>query len=430
MRRNMKDLIIVGAGPAGLMAAKTAAQKGLSVILIERQKDITDITRTCSAQLVLDEGYEGETLKVTDDKIIFTKNQFEVPYTGARMNLVSNNMISPKGHKVHFAHPNNKPFAVKFDKGELLRSLSKACEKLGVEIRLETRAQKIEDNGNEVCVTVKCHGQEERIYGKKLIICEGANASLTEMIGLNEGRQLFGMPLVACYTFDETKDLDLQSWNQFYGNNYHPFAEVMVGSSLEGLHAMEVVVMGTKDLKPEMLLKKVIGESPLKEKLAGAKVIRKTGCAVKSYASLKRPYKGNILIIGDSAAHVETLVQGALMCGYHAADAIKKELMGQKGFEAYTTWWNKAFEFNRMDSLEFVKLYGTLSIKGRFADDEIDYLFAMLEGNTLCGNFSQFETPKTLWRELLKMKMKIQEERPEIYEKMRPIEDLAEKGLI
>lgn len=115
---------------------------------------------------------------------------------------------------------------------------------------------------------------------------------------------------------------------------------------------------------------------------------------------------------------------------YHAARAIKQELMGQKGFEEYTNWWQNAFEFNCMDGLEFVKLYGTLGIKGRFTDDEIDYLFAALEGKTLCGDFSQFETPKTLWRELLKMKVQIREERPEIYEKMKPIEVLPEKGLL
>jgi digeranylgeranylglycerophospholipid reductase len=34
------DVIIVGAGPAGLMAAKTAGENGLSVALIERKTDI------------------------------------------------------------------------------------------------------------------------------------------------------------------------------------------------------------------------------------------------------------------------------------------------------------------------------------------------------------------------------------------------------
>ena len=37
------DLIVVGAGPAGLMAAKTAAENGLTVALIERKDIISDI---------------------------------------------------------------------------------------------------------------------------------------------------------------------------------------------------------------------------------------------------------------------------------------------------------------------------------------------------------------------------------------------------
>ncbi len=32
------------------------------------------------------------------------------------------------------------------------------------------------------------------------------------------------------------------------------------------------------------------------------------------------------MVIGDSAAHIEVIVQGALMCGYHAGRVIVKEL--------------------------------------------------------------------------------------------------------
>ncbi len=41
------DLIVVGGGPAGLTAAKTAAEDGLKVLLIERKKNITEINRPC-----------------------------------------------------------------------------------------------------------------------------------------------------------------------------------------------------------------------------------------------------------------------------------------------------------------------------------------------------------------------------------------------
>ena len=38
------DLAIVGAGPAGLMAAKTAAEKGLKVALIEKKSNVSTVT--------------------------------------------------------------------------------------------------------------------------------------------------------------------------------------------------------------------------------------------------------------------------------------------------------------------------------------------------------------------------------------------------
>ena len=77
----MTDLLIIGAGPAGLMAGYTAAKNGLKVVVVDMKRIIPHAARACSAQLVLDDGYEGETLKIGDGKLLFTKNGFEVPYT-------------------------------------------------------------------------------------------------------------------------------------------------------------------------------------------------------------------------------------------------------------------------------------------------------------------------------------------------------------
>jgi len=41
------DVIVVGGGPGGLMAAKTAAENGLKVLLIERKKELARINRAC-----------------------------------------------------------------------------------------------------------------------------------------------------------------------------------------------------------------------------------------------------------------------------------------------------------------------------------------------------------------------------------------------
>jgi len=57
----MYDVAIVGAGPGGLIAAKTAAENGLKVVLIEKRKDISQITRACCEQFIMDENYFSRT---------------------------------------------------------------------------------------------------------------------------------------------------------------------------------------------------------------------------------------------------------------------------------------------------------------------------------------------------------------------------------
>ncbi len=58
------DVAVVGGGPAGLMAAKQAAEKGLTVALIEKRGDVSRITRQCTMQFILDDGYENEHIHI------------------------------------------------------------------------------------------------------------------------------------------------------------------------------------------------------------------------------------------------------------------------------------------------------------------------------------------------------------------------------
>ncbi|MDD4600818.1 hypothetical protein SDC9_11406 [bioreactor metagenome] len=425
---NIFDLAIVGAGPAGLMTAKTAAELGLKVTVIEMKQDIKKIKRACSAQFVMDEGYENESVKIQDNKIFFTKSGFDITYTGRSLNIIDNYHHSPRGHKIHLAHPDHRPFAVKFDKGQLLQDLWEDCEKCGVELRLETIAYGGEDMGEHVRIDVKKHENSYSINTRKLVIAEGANAKLTGVFGLNEGRVLFGTPYVVSYTIEGTTGFEPQSWNQFYGSEYHPFAEVMVESSIYGNDTIELTIMGNKDLPPDEIFENLVKNSPMSKHFSNAHVIDKKGCSLKSYASLKKPYSGNVLAIGDSAAHVEVLVQGAFMCGYHAATAIKNELIGKNGFEQYTCWWNQAFDFNRADALELVKLYGSLAMRPKYSDEELDYMFSLLEGEVLNGDFSQFEVPKKVWKAILAHKTQIQSERPILFNKIKNIDELNREG--
>ncbi|MBE6050238.1 MAG: NAD(P)/FAD-dependent oxidoreductase [Clostridium sp.] len=419
---NVIDLLIIGAGPAGLMTAKTAANLGLKVTIVEKNKDFKQLRRACSAQFILDDGYENEFIKLTNDKILFTKNNFEVNYKGKLVEVKNKYYTSPSGHRIHFALPNQKAFALKFDKRKLLSDLYEECLGLGVDVRMSTLASKGVDKGDYVEVELKDNSKRYTLKAKKVVIADGVNSRMANRLGFNKGRTHFATALTGKYILKNISGIEPNSWNLFYGKAFFSNAPVIIGPSLLGDDTFEVTISGSTSLRPDDIFDKVINNSPLKENFKNATLIDKQGCAVKAFSSMKVPYKNNVLVIGDSAAFVEVEVQGALMCGYHAAMAINDELQGKNGFENYTNWWKNAFEFN---SDEYLLVSQGYALVPTYTDEELDYLFALVENQILEGTYSQYKTPKLIWDAILKHTDKIQKEKPDIYYKIKKMNTMT-----
>lgn len=298
---------------------------------------------------------------------------------------------SPNFHTIHFALDNDKPFAYKYDKRKLLEDLYKECINLGVDIRLSSLVITGKDNTDYVEVTVKDASSTYTLKGKKLIIAEGANARLTGVFGLNKDRMYFATALVNKYIMKGITGIEDNSWNLFYGKAFYSNAAIIIGPSLYGNDTYEVTISGSQNLKPDTIFNNVSKLSPLKDNFKNAELVDKQGCFVKAFSSLKHPYKGNVIVIGDSSAFVEVEVQGAFMCGYHAANAIFKELKGEKGFEDYEEWWRGAFEFN---SDEYLRVSQGYALVPTYTDEELDYLFGLTENEILEGTYSQYKTPQ------------------------------------
>ena len=95
----MYDLIVVGGGPAGLMAAGTAAKDGLKVALIERKTKITSIKRSCCTALINEPGTHEEFVTLQNNRIVFHRTDFSIPYHGPFIPLKQLIKFSPGGNK-------------------------------------------------------------------------------------------------------------------------------------------------------------------------------------------------------------------------------------------------------------------------------------------------------------------------------------------
>jgi flavin-dependent dehydrogenase len=416
------DVVIVGAGPAGLLAAKRGAEKGLRVVVIERKKDVSRIRRACCSHFVMDDGYAGEALQVTNGKIIFPRNGFEVSYEGPTRTITDKYFNSPHRHTIHFSHQDGRPIGIKFDKGRLLQGLKEECEHLGVSFLMGTVAYKAEDTADKVTVHTVSGGARSFVSARKGIVADGANAHIPESLGMNTARKYYHTALAEKYIVGGVNGYKPLSWNFFFGRAFRSYAPVIIGPSLYGNDVVEVTIMGSKNKLPSVIFEKVTTDSPLTPLLNNAQLIEKHACSLRTFNALPVPSSGNVLVAGDSAAYIEVEVQGALMCGYHAANAVASELQGEKGFEQYTKWWQKSFEFNSADYLKVAQGYALVP---RYSDDELDYLFSLVEGEVLEGTFSQYKTPKILWSALLKHQDRIAREKPDLYQKVCTIDTMS-----
>jgi flavin-dependent dehydrogenase len=213
------------------------------------------------------------------------------------------------------------------------------------------------------------------------------------------------------------KDYNPSEWKGFWGTCYGSNLAPLMGTGPAGHFEdwADVIILGSSRQAPEEVMEYFTKKSPVAWMFENAKVEEKHCCLTKAYSPLKKPYKGNCLMIGDAAAFVETQAQGALNCGYWAADALAKELEGKNGFEEYTDTWLKTFEFHDEGMMQVVSGYALIPY---YTDEEVEYLFSLLDGITLDGSWSQYKSPRMMWAAIKRDPEKIKRDRPEIWEKI------------
>jgi digeranylgeranylglycerophospholipid reductase len=411
----MFDVAIIGAGPAGLLAAKTAAQRGLKVALVEKRCDVSRITRACCQQLVMDEGYAGDTVSVEEGGIFFQRGGFGVPYAGPTFNVAKKYYISPGGRRICFAHTDGRPLAVQFDKGRLLQGLWQGCARAGVELMPGTTAWNACDDREHVTVQLTRKGKRSAIEARKVLLADGVNSRLTEALFMNQGRTHFVTTQCVIYLLEGVEDPEPQAMKSFMGNVYQSRAPIILYPCFNDPTRARMCIARNKSQLTADVYAYARDKAALAPYLKNARIAKATGCGVRACSSLQVPWRGNALAIGDAAAFVEVETQGALMCGFYAATAVFMELNGQPGFDQYTRWWQWAFEFNGADALRVAQGYALVPA---YSDDELDYLFGLVEAELLPGSYSQYHTPKYMWDAILGHREQISHDRPELLKKI------------
>jgi flavin-dependent dehydrogenase len=386
------DLIVAGGGPAGLMAAKTAAEDGLKVLLLERKKEITRITRDC-AQIfyigVLSFDRQTRQLKPYGSgyaepvsvEILFNKYRFhflgpgfQIDYSGPMRAFYNRIFLSPSGYRIFLYPPNETLWGFFYDKEAFTATLLASAVGAGAEIVNETMVLGASNTNGGVEVRARRGVAEVTYSGHFAIAADGRSSRIVESLGLNKSfpsrRPRHRLSLIM-------EGVEAPFVNNSYFTWLVPSVSPTgnIGMSLYSKNCVRLGVGSSADKPPSVILEEFMKLPTYRPWFAKARVVGKLADGTIGRPPIMEPVIGKIILVGDAAAISETFIQGAVACGYKAVKAIEKELNGEQGFEQYTAWWQKAFRFKKNKSFE--AYYPLNRVK---TDEEMDFLFSLHDG--------------------------------------------------
>jgi len=433
------DLIVVGAGPCGLLAAKAAGLSGLNVALVERKSDVTRLERTCGQTLVSMNDYYFGDLSFYNPKgkrIGFSKAGFSFPYDGPVKNCYAWHIFSPNGNLLPFGMPqeNRKKgdsgrVGLSFDKEILFQCLVNEIKEAGVEIFTGIDV-------NEISTTpegAKVGGSGKTFESKYVIAADGDNSRIAKLLGFNKERTFY------CYLFSK-------GW---YMRGVKPPASDILISSItykpvapgylfifprpygEDLN----VVFLTLD--PRVNLDEVVDyymkENPFFSSwFKKAERMEQHTSAQYMFSPIIEPYKDRVLLAGDTGSTQELENSGAMISGWKAGNAIatalKEERVGLKSqaISDYIKWWKATYVegYRHEDYLMNFAMPYVID-----TEEDLNYIFSLIK-NPLPPCWNPYAAIGHIGQLIQSLIPTIQKEKPSIMPKLarmsKPMTEIIE----
>jgi flavin-dependent dehydrogenase len=148
-----------------------------------------------------------------------------------------------------------------------------------------------------------------------------------------------------------------------------------------------------------------------------AELVTKVGFVENVYSSIAEPFKDNVLLVGDAAWCQEIEINGAILCGWNAANAITVALRDNKpnreGISSYLDWWNSSI-FQQHDYRDYLRPF---TMTAYLSCEEIDYIFSLFK-DPLPPCLHAFTGGRLLGMEIMNKLPLISQEKPQLAEKI------------
>jgi len=322
------DIVIVGAGPAGCTAAKTAAELGADVLMLEEHPS--------PGQPV----FCGEAISVEALAAAGLKPEPQIINEPIR----KANIYTPNGKHVTISTDKVLGYTINRDIFDGL--LADKAVAAGVTLMVNAKAREVtKKNGVVVGVKAQCHGETLNIKSNIVIGADGHESMVR--------RSALGIPyfrsfaVCAQYTLTGLNIQEPDAVEVWLVRKYAPGGYAWVFPKSRTVANVGIGVRANQATKPAILyLQDFISQNP---DLRDGTIIHRTGGICPATGTLDKIVDDGVMLVGDAAgqtipmtgAGVESAIHAGKMAGRVASKAIQEGDTSKSRLEEYPETFNR-----------------------------------------------------------------------------------------
>ena len=352
MLQNKYDVVVVGGGPAGSMAAWEAAKGGVSVCMLEKDRDIGYPVRCGEAA--------GE--------------------SGLRQFVeIEDSWIAEKITSVKLVSPNLTSVDIDFaaETGYILNrrifdyDLSRYAANAGAEVYTKAYVKNVLANNGEVNgVVLDYLGEEKQIQAKIVIGADGLTSRVGRWAGLKTLVRMKDMESAVQYSVANV-DIKPNKMIMYVGRNHAPGGYIWVFPKGKKFANIGIGISGK--YSKHKSAQKYLDEF-MEREYPDAAILTTMCGGVPCAKPMEKPVADGIMLVGDAAHQINPMTGGGIVAGMKggwiagqvAAEAIKKNDYSEDSLLEYPKRMRKDFGKNHE------RFYKIKEVTEKLTNEELD----------------------------------------------------------
>lgn len=329
--RDAYDVIVIGAGPAGSMAAHAAALRGASVLLVEKRPAI------------------GAPVRCAEGIVTADLTEFMNP---------DPKWVSTVIRKARFIAPDKSTFTISGKTGDEIlgytldrkifdRDLAMKAADAGADVQVHARAVPLMEGGRISGATIYQHGKTYDVRAKVVIAADGVESKFAKSAGINTTVAL--ADLDSCVQYLVT-DIDIEpETNVFYWSNADcPHGYIWIFAKGPRSANIGIGIPGTKSGDGHRA--KDYLDRFMEKHFPNGKITELIVGGVSTCKPLESTVADNLIICGDAARFSDPFTGGGIyqalysgrLAGEIAADAAASGDCSRKALAVYEKTWRES----------------------------------------------------------------------------------------